>query len=41
MYAVYHGPKGLREISHRINNITQIAERIFNSYGFQTITKNN
>lgn len=41
MYAVYHGPKGLREISHRINNITQIAELIFNSYGFQTITKNN
>lgn len=39
MYAIYHGPKGLREISHRINNITQIAERIFNSYGFETLSQ--
>ncbi len=38
MYAIYHGPKGLRDISRRINNITQIAERIFLSYGFQTVS---
>ena len=25
MYAIYHGPKGLREISQRINNVTQVA----------------
>jgi len=34
MYAIYHGPKGLRDISYRINNIAQTAERIFNDYGF-------
>lgn len=39
MYAIYHGPKGLREISQRINNVTQIAERIFNEYGLETLTQ--
>ena len=34
MYAIYHGPAGLRKISERINNIAQIAERIFIRYGF-------
>ena len=41
MYAIYHGPKGLRDISTRINNITQVAEKIFNDYGFETLTQNN
>jgi len=25
MYAIYHGPKGLRDIAFRVNNVTQIA----------------
>ncbi len=25
MYAIYHGPKGLRGISERINSLAQIA----------------
>ena len=39
MYAIYHGPKGLREISERLNSIAQIAERIFIDYGFNSITQ--
>jgi glycine dehydrogenase len=39
MYAIYHGPKGLREISFRINRIAQKCERIFKYYGFQTLTQ--
>ena len=41
MYAIYHGPKGLRDISYRINTIAQICERIFHHYGFQTISQDN
>lgn len=41
MFAIYHGPKGLRQISERINTIAQIAERIFISYGFKTATQDN
>lgn len=33
MYAVYHGPKGLREIGERVNGLAQIAARLFESYG--------
>lgn len=40
MYAIYHGPKGLRDIAERVNNVTQIAEKIFIDYGFETLTKN-
>ena len=41
MYAVYHGPKGLREIAFRINALSQVAERIFRDYGFETISQDN
>jgi len=29
MYAVYHGPKGLRNIGERVNSIAQITGRLF------------
>lgn len=29
MYAVYHGPKGLRKIGERVNSLTQIVARLF------------
>jgi glycine cleavage system pyridoxal-binding protein P len=41
MYSMYHGPKGLREISQRINRIAQVAEKIFVGYGFKTLTQNS
>ena len=41
MYAIYHGPEGLRSMAFRINNIAQIAERIFLFYGFKTTSGNN
>ena len=41
MFAIYHGPKGLRAISDRLNTIAQISERIFIDYGFQTVTQDN
>jgi len=41
MYAIYHGPKGLREISQRINNVAKVAEKVFNSYGFETLSQKN
>ena len=41
MYAIYHGPKGLREISERINTLAQICESVFDYFGFDVITKEN
>ena len=34
MYAIYHGPEGLRTIAHRLNYAAQLAGRIFEHYGF-------
>lgn len=39
MYAVYHGPKGLREIANRINNVAQMCESIFDYFGFDVLSK--
>lgn len=33
MYAVYHGPKGLRNISERVNSLAQIVGRLVEAYG--------
>ena len=33
MYAVYHGPKGLRNIGERVSAMAQIAGRLFEAYG--------
>lgn len=40
MYAIYHGPKGLRQISHRINVLTHLTAKIWESYGFQVLKEN-
>src|SRR6187402_578626 len=35
MYAVYHGPEGLRRIAHRVNRLTTILARGLGKLGFQ------
>ncbi len=39
MYAVYHGPKGLKEIALRIHRLTQFLELNLNNLGYQQINK--
>lgn len=40
MYAVYHGPKGLKAIAHRIRKLTTILNTALNDFGFVQINKN-
>ncbi len=40
MFAVYHGPKGLKEIALRIHRLTQFLELNLNNLGYQQINKN-
>ncbi len=40
MYAVYHGPKGLKRIAERIHRLTQIAKIGLEKMGHTVITKN-
>lgn len=35
MYAVYHGPDGLKKIAFRINNLTKVLSNSLKSYGFK------
>ncbi|MCB0369236.1 MAG: hypothetical protein KDD45_07200 [Bdellovibrionales bacterium] len=37
MYAIYHGPNGLKNIARRINLCAQIASTIFEHYGFNLV----
>lgn len=37
MYAVYHGAVGLKNISRRVNLCAQLADRIFQHYGFSML----
>lgn len=37
MYAVYHGPNGLKTIAHRVNNAAQLACKAFKRYGFNVL----
>jgi glycine dehydrogenase len=37
MYAVYHGPNGLKNIARRVNLAAQMAGRIFEHYGFNLL----
>jgi len=39
MYAVYHGPKGLREIAERIYGLTQLTKQGLEKLGFVTENK--
>ena len=41
MYAIYHGPKGLRKISQRIHVLAQLTAKTFESYGFKILKRNN
>jgi len=40
MYAVYHGPQGLKNIAQRVNLAAQIAAKLFEHYGFSLATNN-
>lgn len=40
MYAVYHGPKGLKKIALRIHRLTQFLELNLNNLSYQQINKN-
>ena len=40
MYAIYHGPKGLKKIAGRIHHLTQIAKIGLEKLGHTVITKN-
>lgn len=37
MYAIYHGPEGLKTIAKRVNHSAHIAARIFEHYGFSLL----
>lgn len=36
MYAVYHGPVGLKQIATRVNGLAQVLTQICHSYGLST-----
>ncbi len=40
MYAVYHGPKGLREIGERTHKIAKLIEISIKDFGFEQTNKN-
>ena len=40
MYAIYHGPKGLRKISTRIHTLTQLTAKLWEAYGFSVHKEN-
>lgn len=40
MYAVYHGPKGLKAISSRIHVLTKALETIINNLGYKQLNAN-
>ena len=41
MYAIYHGPKGLRKISYRVHTLTQLAAKLWEAYGFSVLKQNS
>ena len=40
MYAVYHGPKGLKEIASRIHGFAQLTGKALKSLGFEQVNEN-
>jgi glycine cleavage system P protein (glycine dehydrogenase) len=40
MYAVYHGPKGLKEIAERIRTFTRVLDLALKDFGFNQLNKN-
>jgi glycine dehydrogenase len=39
MYAIYHGPQGLKDIANRIHYSAHITARLFEHYGFTLATQ--
>lgn len=40
MYAVYHGPDGLKSIAERIHKLTKVLDKYLNELGFKQVNKN-
>lgn len=40
MYAIYHGPKGLRKISYRVHTLAQLSAKVWEAYGFSVLKEN-
>lgn len=40
MYAVYHGPKGLKEIASRIHGLAQLTGKALKTLGFEQLNEN-
>lgn len=40
MYAVYHGPDGLKSIAERIHKLTKALDKYLNELGFKQVNKN-
>ncbi|OCH94680.1 glycine dehydrogenase [Obba rivulosa] len=40
MYAVYHGPEGLRRIAHKVHSLTQVIKVAVEKYGYKTVNAN-
>ncbi len=40
MYAVYHGPDGLKDIANRISTFTRMLDASLNDFGFKQLNKN-
>jgi glycine cleavage system pyridoxal-binding protein P len=41
MYAIYHGPEGLKTIANRVNFSSHIAARLFEHYGFTLLNNSS
>ncbi|KAI0031406.1 glycine dehydrogenase [Vararia minispora EC-137] len=37
MYAVYHGPEGIKRIANKVHGLTQLLKVIVGGYGFKTV----
>ncbi|KAI0308887.1 glycine dehydrogenase, partial [Amylostereum chailletii] len=37
MYAVYHGPEGIRRIAHKVHGLTQLLKTVVEGHGFKTV----
>jgi glycine dehydrogenase len=41
MYAIYHGPEGLKTIANRLNFSAHVAARLFEHYGFTVLNNSS
>ncbi len=40
MYAVYHGPKGIKAIAQRVHNLASLTDKMFNALQINQVNKN-